>query len=339
MILYTRLSGYILSCLNALSQIDDNQLLVIHWETSEEAPFSLELNKNENIRFLSKETTRQQWINTCLDFSPQIVFISGWMDNDYCHLGRLFRQKQLPVIMSLDNPWRNTIRQRIGTLVFPWKFAKSFSHIWAAGKEQYEFARRLSYPPNKIMTGLYSADTSLFCIKKITYPKILLFVGRLLEWKGILDLYAAFNQVEHKNGWKLWIVGSGGLKNQLIETENIRLKGFVQPHEMPALIEQAGCFILPSHDEHWGVVVHEFAAAGLPLILSDKVRAGETFLIPKYNGFRFPAKNIQALKNALEKIFSLDETALKEMGNRSQQLASYYSPEFWARKLMSIQND
>lgn len=85
--------------------------------------------------------------------------------------------------------------------------------------------------------------------------------------------------------------------------------------------------------------MHEFALAFLPLMLSDKVRAGEEFLIPGYNGFRFRAKDLEDLKKALEKVFSMDEAALRQMGSRSRRLAERYSPELWARRLMSVRDE
>ena len=47
---------------------------------------------------------------------------------------------------------------------------------------------------------------------------------------------------------------------------------FIQPENLEK-VKNAGCFVLPSLKDNWGVVVHEFAAAGLPLIISDGVGA------------------------------------------------------------------
>lgn len=46
---------------------------------------------------------------------------------------------------------------------------------------------------------------------------------------------------------------------------------------MTNLMKQCGVFILPSRIEPWGVVVHEFSAAGFPLLLSDQVGSAESF--------------------------------------------------------------
>ena len=47
----------------------------------------------------------------------------------------------------------------------------------------------------------------------------------------------------------------------------------MQPEDLLAFMSTGKAFVLPSTFEPWGVAVHEFAAAGYPLILSDAVGA------------------------------------------------------------------
>ena len=60
-------------------------------------------------------------------------------------------------------------------------------------------------------------------------------------------------------------------------------------------------FILPSKYEPWGVVVHEAACSGLPLILSDSVGSRNELLINNHNG----RVSIKILLQALVKQFNL----------------------------------
>ena len=50
---------------------------------------------------------------------------------------------------------------------------------------------------------------------------------------------------------------------------NIENKGFIQPKYLNDLLLNSSALILPSRYEPWGVIVHEAAAAGLPIIISD----------------------------------------------------------------------
>ena len=79
-------------------------------------------------------------------------------------------------------------------------------------------------------------------------------------------------------------------------------------------VKKSGCFIVPSHWEPWGVVVHEFGLAGLPLILSNKVGARSTFLIDNYNGYTFKSKNNKSLQDAMLKIMNSSDKSLLKMG-------------------------
>jgi glycosyltransferase involved in cell wall biosynthesis len=88
--------------------------------------------------------------------------------------------------------------------------------------------------------------------------------------------------------------------------------------------------VLPSTFEPWGVVVHEFAAAGYPLVLSDAVGASEAFLQHGKNGYGFQANNMEALREALANILSLSAHQLQDMGSTSRLLAQRITPQTWA---------
>jgi glycosyltransferase involved in cell wall biosynthesis len=116
----------------------------------------------------------------------------------------------------------------------------------------------------------------------------------------------------------------------------IEVESFKSPDELAKLSQEAGAFCLPSVKEPWGVVVHEFAALGIPLLLSDIVGASKTFLIPGYNGFSFKVGNAASLRRELICFFHLSEQEIREMGNRSKKLSQLITPELWAYKFLSV---
>ena len=99
-----------------------------------------------------------------------------------------------------------------------------------------------------------------------------------------------------------------------------------------------GVFVLPSRFEPWGVIVHEMAAAGFPLLLSDEVGAAEAFLTINENGFNFEANNIQSCQGALEKMASKSNLELKEMGHKSYASSNSISTETWFNKVKKFLN-
>jgi glycosyltransferase involved in cell wall biosynthesis len=111
---------------------------------------------------------------------------------------------------------------------------------------------------------------------------------------------------------------------------------------MEPYICETGVYILPSKFEPWGVSVQEFAIAGFPLILSDEIGSRELFLEDESlrkdagNGFEFKAGDLQALKNAMQKMMSLKEESLLKMSAKSHALGMKLTTEQWANALLSM---
>lgn len=128
---------------------------------------------------------------------------------------------------------------------------------------------------NKTKVIKLGVDLSRFRRKKSTPKNLtLLFVGRLVEEKGILDLYEAFKRARGK---KLEIVGTGPLGSkikQLVKKDGLRSSVIVENKtysEMPEVYQRADIFIMPSRrtktwEEQYGMVLIEAMASGLPII-------------------------------------------------------------------------
>ena len=164
---------------------------------------------------------------------------------------------------------------------------------------------------------------------------MLIYAGRYYTFKGITDLWDTFIswQNEEPNDWELWCVGTG--TEVPVQHPKIKHLGFIQPENFSPVIENGGVFILPSHFEPWGVVLHEFAAASFPLIASDAVGAGTAFIKEADNGFIFKSGDKGELKKILKKISSLKDEDLLKMGAKSREKALSTTPEKWAETLMN----
>ncbi len=111
----------------------------------------------------------------------------------------------------------------------------------------------------------------------------ILFVGRLVEEKGVMDLYGAFKNVKCqmsnvKVRLKLRMVSEGNLRKKLIK--NIEKDGLEsdvllenRPYkEMPKVYQKADLLIVPSKstktwEEQYGMVLVEAMASGLPIVV------------------------------------------------------------------------
>jgi glycosyltransferase involved in cell wall biosynthesis len=106
-----------------------------------------------------------------------------------------------------------------------------------------------------------------------TNPLKLLYVGRLLPFKGISLLLEAISRLNGKIPISLTIVGDGPIKGELEQlTEKLKLSDIVTflgnlPLDQVAVqMRKAHVFCLPSIRESGGAVLLEAAASGLPIV-------------------------------------------------------------------------
>ena len=244
----------------------------------------------------------------------------------------------------MDNQWHGTFRQRLACILSFFFIHRYFDYIQVSGRLQYEYAARLGFSRTNILMNLYSADTQLFAekyysdkeLKQRSYPHRFLFVGRLHQNKGIDVLLSAWKAVceQGKHDWQLVVIGDGPLSETFEAQAQVVYKPFMQPVDLVEEIITAGVFVLPSRKEPWGVVVHEFAAAGLPLILSDVCGAATEFLISGYNGYSFQNESVVSLSKSLRCIINMKDEDLQRMGSRSHEMSKRITPEMSVASMM-----
>lgn len=343
--LYTELAGYFLACVRQLVEVYDAEVHIVRRPIDPNAPFKFEEEKG--IIFHNRSDLDNQGLLDLADkVNPALLYCAGWIDKGYLKTAKHLKNKGTPVLLGLDNQWHGNLRQRVATVLARFGFTSRFTHAFVPGMFQYEYVRRLGFKREQILTGLYAADTEAF--KKVyqeqvakregPWPRRLLYVGRFLDFKGITELYEAFNELmaTGKYDWTLRFVGAGELKDSLKENEHVEVRGFVQPHELPGLAADSGAFVFPSRIEPWGVVLHEFTAAGLPVIATDAAGASTAFFRGNYNGFMHKAGDKASLKAALKKMMEADDASLRAMSRASYELSLQISPETWARSLGAI---
>jgi len=144
---------------------------------------------------------------------------------------------------------------------------------------------------------------------------LILFIGRLVEVKGIDLMLKAFAAAQIDN-YKLVIVGSGHLEKYLKElSENLGLvnkvifAGFYSSINLYAWYDMANFFLLPSRYEPFGAVINEALILGCPVVASKYI--GATDFITEDNGILFDPLNekefIQTLNNACKKYFKCNK--------------------------------
>jgi glycosyltransferase involved in cell wall biosynthesis len=99
-----------------------------------------------------------------------------------------------------------------------------------------------------------------------------LFLGRLHPKKGLDVLLDAWPRVSaSREAARLVIAGSGD-KSLVKEISGVEFKGFVTGEAKADCLANADVFVLPSHNENFGIAVLEAIAAGVPVVVSPGVQ-------------------------------------------------------------------
>ncbi len=347
--LYTEIMGYNIPIFEELVKRYGATVDVVHWDKNKKTPFMPSAN-SANIRFHPRsEFTPQTLCNFVSTLRPDLVYTSGWQDHGYRLALQQLKRLGVPVVMGLDSQWSGSLRQRIGSKLIKYLLKERyFSFVWVPGPLQYECAARLGFVPTEIISNLLTGNTQIFDSaasaleqeKAVSYPKQFLYVGRLTESKGIDTLIAAFEKYrQHYAGiWGLTCFGNGPFASKLSAQAGIRVESFADQATLALHARRMGAFVLPSRYEPWGVVAHEFASAGLPLLLSKKVGARQQFLIDGFNGYSFAAGSVDDLAHKLSQLAAHTDAELLKMGHASRKLASGLNPEISTASFVSVLN-
>lgn len=286
--------------------------------------------------------SKEKILEDIIKLNPDVIVVAGWMIPEYVWVAKkLKKQFNVPIVSYSDTQWYGTIRQRINAIISPYHIQKAFTHIWVAGIYQFEYARRLGFPKQNIIYNSLSADTQLFHtvdIEKKTnnYPKNFIYIGRFSEEKGLNVLVKAWNKIQDKKGWTLTLIGDGHLKENFKNEDSLIIKDYMSQELLLEEFQNAGCFILPSTLEPWALVIHEAAAAGLPIICTNVCGAAPHFVINNYNGKIVDPNSLESLERVLVGFMSLDEDQLISYSYRSKKLAESITPEISINSLISI---
>lgn len=341
-ILYTELAGYTVTCIEALSRIYQVHVHIINYPTNSDAPFSFD-NTNELITYYNRKGHNKDSINELIkNTNPFLIYCAGWGDKEYLAVIRE-NGKKIPALLGFDNKWNGSLKQGLSAIYARLRITPYFNYAFVPGEQQKIFAQKLGFKKEAIIEGAYSADVDFFNrlysstkeTKQGKMPHRFIFVGRYVKEKGIEELWEAFIAIQNSkpNDWELWCLGVG--KIPPVDHPKIKHFGFIQPSALAGYITQTSVFILPSKFEPWGVVVHEFAAAGFPLLLSTEVGAAGQFLTSS-NGFAFEPTSVSTIQTAMEKMIAKSDEEIFQMGQASQQLAQTITPETWAKSLFQL---
>lgn len=142
-----------------------------------------------------------------------------------------------------------------------------------------EVVEGFELPSEKVHLVPNGVDTELWTVKGATPPArepLVVAWGRVQYEKGFQVLVRAIASLRHRvPGIRCIIAGRGSYLAELqtqIDVEGVSdlvdLAGFVPDDELKAILQRAGCVVIPSLYEPFGIVALEGMAAGAPTIVA-----------------------------------------------------------------------
>lgn len=270
---------------------------------------------------------------------PKLLIVPSWSSRYSERFEIEVRSAGGYVVVAFDNVWKGSLRQWLGVLRFRTTWRRRFAAAWVVGLGGRSLASAFGFLQSDIHQGLYGTDPVLFnpttCSPLPDRMKRIVFIGRLVPEKGVLELISAWRNFQSRHpDWSLHIFGSGPLADE-VRAAPVEFHGFQQPERIAAAMAEARFLVLPSHDEHWGLVVCEAAQAGCGLLLSDAVGSAPDLLGPS-NGKSFAARDPVDLARALDWAAARTPEELVRIEEASRKAGLRFTPQRWADTLHAL---
>lgn len=250
-------------------------------------------------------------------------------------------------IIVFDELWRypkEVVKYRI---IFPYvKFlSKHCLHgVVAAGSKSKQFyLEELDFDKNKIQIAFNTTiDTKEYTknknidkiiktkIKKITDKKIILYLGRIVKYKGLDLLIKAMLNISKE--YALIVLGDGEFKsecqilvNELNLNERVHFLGSCLSYEAPYYMKNSDIFVLPSRFrldsnvqmESWGFTVNEAMALEIPVVTTTAVGSAYDLIIDGITGGLAIAGEQNSLNEKIN--FIIENRYVKNIGKNSRK--------------------
>jgi glycosyltransferase involved in cell wall biosynthesis len=188
---------------------------------------------------------------------------------------------------SLVNRIKQYIYNGVYAMLYPSSDWEHTGGFWGFSKEQLFYG--IDVVDNSFWRSYYKCQ-------KVSSPYFLV-VGRQIPQKNLSLILYSYNKYHKKYlqaSMPLIIIGDGPerpLLEEYVKNNNlshcVSFEPFKNQSELKTFYHNAGCLILSSSSETWGLVINEAMACGLPVISSIQCGATNTLIEDGVNGFSF----------------------------------------------------
>ena len=262
------------------------------------------------------------------DFTTQAAFIAAKITGIKVILWSEGIESARSLLGKVIEPITKYVVKKAEAIVVPGVMSKNF-HVNLGAEPQKIFIAWDSIDNEKYFKKSPNFIKNKKPLKKalgLQNKKIILYVGQLIERKGLLYLIEAYQKLRGvRNDICLVVVGSGSMKDKLENIckdrglKDVHFMGWVSEEEKIKYYYISDLFVLPTLKDVWGLVANEAMACGLPIIATKAAGCSADMIISGENGFIVEEANTEQLYLAMKKILSNEKLA-KRMGRKSLEM-------------------
>ena len=262
------------------------------------------------------------------------------------------------VIFSTDAYSLRSLKTRSSWMLWPKKFL--VRGIFGLGKAvlgsssgSVEYLKFLGIPESRIVLAPYTVDNAWWTARAAAVDRnevrarwgippasrVVLFCAKLQPWKRPLDVLEAFANTNVNDAYLVY-AGDGPLRRSIearaVELglfERIRMLGFVNQTQLPAVYGSSDLLVLPSEYDAFGLVVNEAMLCGCPVAVTEFVGAKFDLVRDGENGFVFPCGDVGALARIFHSYF-LDQDSRTRMGEAARRRMETWSPREFVESIV-----
>lgn len=173
--------------------------------------------------------------------------------------------------------------------------------------------------------------------------RTILYVGQLVERKGILKLLEAYGKLtkETRAEVGLVLVGTGPLEGAVRSyceqhgLNNVHLEGFVAYDRIPLYYWMSDLFVILSTEDPNPLVIFEALTAGLPVVCSNRLGNAVDFIVQGANGFTVDPLDVDQIAERITEVIDWSPSQRERSAAVSAELVAKANYDEAAAAFMS----
>lgn len=297
---------------------------------------------------------QQGLLNTISTVNPDIIISDGFFQWTFAAVLKSYRRKVCVFYERTEFVERNAPKWRLFYRKLVGKFVDGFLINGSLTRKYLDLMGFQNKPKVEgcmvaDCEGLSKAVSSCSEDEKLTLKSALslstipdsltyLFVGQIVERKGIRELLEAWQEhSRHYPNDVIIVAGTGVMENELktkyTNYNSIKFVGQISYDQIHRYLAIADVSVMPTLEDNWSLVVPEAMACGKPVATTPYNGCHAELIHNGENGYVFDPLD---KKNTVQMLENFHKANLESMGKKSLEIISKYTPANAAKGIYDL---